>query len=228
MAGTYLTNAEAAVKTAQANLESVRGRLRAQRSELAGLKAQVDQAEQYQLIAPIDLSTDSTPYPQVGSYAASYITINGQEIKLWHETGEFGLWHVDSATPDAVTLSLTIQGGPDDAPAPDRLAIVERGAVAVTDGRVSFVGATDDCPEATETIDAGGRALLPGLVDPHTHLVFAGSRVDELARRMSGVDYRTIAALESTIWTSILRPVKRSLVMKALGRSIVKALPLGA
>lgn len=84
--------------------------------------------------------------------------------------------------------------GPDDAPAPDRLAILERGAVAVTDGRVSFVGATDDCPEATETIDAGGRALLPGLVDPHTHLVFAGSRVDELARRMSGVDYRTIAA----------------------------------
>jgi imidazolonepropionase len=42
--------------------------------------------------------------------------------------------------------------------------------------------------------DLGGRLLVPGLVDPHTHLVFAGSRVAELARKMAGEDYRKIAA----------------------------------
>ncbi|MEZ4338327.1 MAG: imidazolonepropionase [Sandaracinaceae bacterium] len=80
--------------------------------------------------------------------------------------------------------------GPDEAP----LGIRERAAVAVAHGRVAWIGPTDQAPPAPRTIDARGRALLPGLVDPHTHLVFAGSRVDEFARRMAGEDYRAIAA----------------------------------
>lgn len=84
--------------------------------------------------------------------------------------------------------------GPDDAPAAERLAPIEDGAVVLADGRVGWVGPSAEAPEASETIDAGGRVLLPGLVDPHTHLVFAGSRVDEFARRMAGEDYRKIAA----------------------------------
>ncbi|MCR9244630.1 MAG: HlyD family efflux transporter periplasmic adaptor subunit [bacterium] len=66
VAGTDLTNAEAAVKTAQANLESVRGRLRAQRSELAGLKAQVDQAEQAERSAALDLRDTELRAPFTG------------------------------------------------------------------------------------------------------------------------------------------------------------------
>ncbi len=85
--------------------------------------------------------------------------------------------------------------GPDGAPAGARLAIVERGAVAMREGMVAYVGESSPAlaREAGEVIDARGGVVLPGLVDPHTHLVFAGSRVDEFARRMAGEDYRAIA-----------------------------------
>src|SRR5205085_11115599 len=60
-------------------------------------------------------------------------------------------------------------------------------ALVVEDGRVSAVeraGAAGD-----ERIDAGGRCVLPGFVDSHTHLVFAGDRADEFAARMAGAPY---------------------------------------
>lgn len=86
--------------------------------------------------------------------------------------------------------------GPTDAPAKQRLGVIDAGAVAVQGDRVAWVGAERELgiARAERTIDAGGRIVMPGLVDPHTHLVFAGSRVDELARRMAGEDYRAIAA----------------------------------
>jgi len=87
--------------------------------------------------------------------------------------------------------------GPDDAPPLARLAILESGAVAIGhDGRVAYVGEASSSlvSESEEVVDAAGGCVLPGLVDPHTHLVFAGSRVDEFARRMAGEDYRAIAA----------------------------------
>lgn len=86
--------------------------------------------------------------------------------------------------------------GPPEAPPADRLGILDDGAVAVVDGRVAWVGPREElgAARAARTLDAGGRLVMPGLVDPHTHLVFAGSRVDEFARRMAGEDYRAIAA----------------------------------
>lgn len=86
--------------------------------------------------------------------------------------------------------------GPPDAPPAQRLCIIEDGAIAVAHGRVAWVGPRAElgAARAARTIDAGGRIVMPGLVDPHTHLVFAGSRVDEFARRMAGEDYRSIAA----------------------------------
>ena len=75
----------------------------------------------------------------------------------------------------------------------ERLAVVEPGAVGFHAGRITYVG-KDRALNALETIDAGGDAVLPGFVDCHTHLVFAGSRVGEFGRRMNGEDYRKIAA----------------------------------
>lgn len=73
--------------------------------------------------------------------------------------------------------------------------LVERDeAIGIDEGRIAWIGARESAPEAKETHDFAGALVLPGLVDPHTHLVFAGSRADEFARRMSGVDYHTIAA----------------------------------
>jgi imidazolonepropionase len=79
------------------------------------------------------------------------------------------------------------------------LGLVERAAVAATGGRVVFAGpeaALPDLPVAPgcERIDAGGRAVVPGLVDAHTHLVFAGDRADEFAARLRGFGYEQALA----------------------------------
>ena len=68
---------------------------------------------------------------------------------------------------------------------------VRTGYVGIRDGKLAHLGA-EPVP-AAETRAVSG-CILPGLVDPHTHLVFGGSRVDEFARRMAGEDYRVIAA----------------------------------
>lgn len=85
--------------------------------------------------------------------------------------------------------------GPETSPR-ERLGVIDSGAIAIEHERIAWVGPERELgiARAKRTLDAGGRIVLPGLVDPHTHLVFAGSRVDEFARRMAGEDYRTIAA----------------------------------
>jgi imidazolonepropionase len=79
------------------------------------------------------------------------------------------------------------------------IAAVPRASVAGWQGRIVAVGAADMVartvrltPEAV-VIDGRGRTVLPGLVDPHTHLVYAGDRRDELARRLAGATYAEIA-----------------------------------
>ncbi|MET0296592.1 MAG: imidazolonepropionase [Microbacterium sp.] len=62
-------------------------------------------------------------------------------------------------------------------------------AILVSDGLVAWVGPADDAPTADATVDAGGRAVIPGFVDSHTHLVFGGDRADEFEARMTGVPY---------------------------------------
>jgi len=75
------------------------------------------------------------------------------------------------------------------------LGIVEDAAVAISDGVVEWVGDGADIPAEygdLPRLDAGGAAVLPGFVDPHTHLVFAGDRSDEFARRLRGESYEEI------------------------------------
>jgi imidazolonepropionase len=77
----------------------------------------------------------------------------------------------------------------------EELGIVKDGAVAVRDGRILAVGKTSDISKrfrAEEIIDAARRLVVPGFVDPHTHLVFAGSREDEFEMRLKGVSYMEI------------------------------------
>jgi imidazolonepropionase len=69
------------------------------------------------------------------------------------------------------------------------LGIRRDAAVVVEDDRVVWVGPAGAAPAADEHFDASGRTVLPGFVDSHTHLVFAGDRAAEFAARMSGVAY---------------------------------------
>ena len=62
-------------------------------------------------------------------------------------------------------------------------------AMVIDDDHVLWVGDNADAPDADERLDAQGCAVLPGFVDSHTHLVFAGERSDEFEARMSGDHY---------------------------------------
>src|SRR5687768_10216817 len=75
------------------------------------------------------------------------------------------------------------------------LGLVEGAAVACRDGRIAFAGPELALPEgrAAVTVDAGGAAVIPGLVDAHTHIAFAGDRDDEIRQRLAGRSYREIA-----------------------------------
>ncbi len=63
------------------------------------------------------------------------------------------------------------------------------GALVIDGGRVAWAGPAAHAPAADEIVDAGGRAVLPGFVDSHAHLVFAGERGAEFAARMAGRPY---------------------------------------
>jgi imidazolonepropionase len=81
--------------------------------------------------------------------------------------------------------------------APDRpgLGEVTDGVVAALDGRIVYAGPKAEAPafEAAATTDCEGRWITPGLIDPHTHLVFGGDRALEFELRLAGASYEEIA-----------------------------------
>jgi len=77
----------------------------------------------------------------------------------------------------------------------EELGIVRDACLAVKDGKILAVGKTREIKRSfgtEETIDAKGKVVIPGFVDPHTHLVFAGSREDEFEMRLKGATYMEI------------------------------------
>ena len=71
----------------------------------------------------------------------------------------------------------------------DRLGIRNDAALVVADGHIAWVGPRSAAPTADARIDVAGRTVLPGFVDAHSHLVFAGDRAAEFAARMTGQPY---------------------------------------
>jgi imidazolonepropionase len=69
------------------------------------------------------------------------------------------------------------------------LGLLTDAALVVDGGTVAWVGPAAEAPAADEYVDAAGRAVLPGFVDSHSHLVFAGDRAPEFAARMAGTPY---------------------------------------
>ncbi|MCX6399407.1 MAG: imidazolonepropionase [Propionibacteriales bacterium] len=76
-----------------------------------------------------------------------------------------------------------------DPAADDLLGLRTDAAVVIDGGLVTWVGAASAAPAADEVIDVGGAAVLPGFVDSHSHLVFAGDRAPEFRARMAGESY---------------------------------------
>jgi imidazolonepropionase len=74
----------------------------------------------------------------------------------------------------------------------NQFGVIADAAIAVADGIVTWIGTdreVDARAKGTEVVDCGGRAIIPGFVDSHTHLAFAGERSHEFAARMAGTAY---------------------------------------
>ncbi|TCO15373.1 imidazolonepropionase [Kribbella steppae] len=69
------------------------------------------------------------------------------------------------------------------------LGEIRDAALVIEGSKVAWVGSRRDAPAADSALDLGGRAVIPGFVDSHAHLVFAGDRAEEFAARMSGTPY---------------------------------------
>jgi imidazolonepropionase len=109
------------------------------------------------------------------------------------------------------------------------LGLVHDAAVVVDGGRVVWVGRAADAPAADRRVDVEGRAVLPGFVDSHSHLVFAGERSAEFEARMSGVPYdgggiaSTVKATREADDDTLRRRVKALLdEMRAQGTTTVE------
>jgi len=86
------------------------------------------------------------------------------------------------------------------------LDLIVDGAIAVRDGLIVDVGTTSELRgrhQARKEIDAGGRCVLPGFVDPHTHLPWAGNRADEFEMRVQGASYMEIMAAGGGIMSTV-------------------------
>ncbi|MFQ5943540.1 MAG: imidazolonepropionase [Anaerolineales bacterium] len=113
---------------------------------------------------------------------------------------------------------LTLAGGPQRGGGLGQLGIIEDGAIAIEGDRILEVGDSDALrstyePEAT--IHAVGRVVLPGFVDPHTHLIWAGDRADDFEARAAGATYMEILAEGGGILSTVrhTREAKISVLM---------------
>jgi imidazolonepropionase len=103
---------------------------------------------------------------------------------------------------ELLTLSSSFQEG-------SGLGIIQNGAVATKEGRILWVGKTEELSgkfflnrEGRE-MDATGKVAMPGLIDAHTHLIFAGSRENEFEQRIQGLSYQEIAGRGGGILSTV-------------------------
>ena len=86
------------------------------------------------------------------------------------------------------------------------LAIIRDGGMLIHDAKIDSVGPSDEIEKKSrgaQTVDARGRVVLPGFVDAHTHLVFAGNRLDDFERRARGETYEQISKAGGGIWSTV-------------------------
>ncbi|RJQ81061.1 imidazolonepropionase [Pseudonocardiaceae bacterium YIM PH 21723] len=106
----------------------------------------------------------------------------------------------------------------------DSLGQLTDAAVVIDGDRIAWVGAAAEAPDADERVDAEGRAVLPGWVDSHSHLVFAGDRTAEFTARMAGQAY---AAGGIAVTVNATRAASDEELRAGLRRHVAEALSQG-
>jgi imidazolonepropionase len=145
-------------------------------------------------------------------------------LLCWHNTGALG----NSLLIIGASQLLTLRGsGPRRGAALENLGIVKDGALLLRDGLIAAVGTRakiEAMPEVVdaEKLDLGGRVVLPGFVDPHTHLIHAASRAEEYELKIAGASYEEIARKGGGILNSVKK--LRAMTAEALKRRARHAL----
>jgi imidazolonepropionase len=124
----------------------------------------------------------------------------------------------------AQLVTCASPGGPRRGAAMDDVGVMADGAVAIKDGRIVAVGPSEDLLAryvAEEELDATGCVVCPGFVDPHTHVVYAGDRVDEFERRIRGETYQQIAASGGGILSTV-RATRAAAVPSIVDQSLAR------
>jgi imidazolonepropionase len=106
----------------------------------------------------------------------------------------------------SATQLLTLQGGPQRGQTLGTLGIIENGAVLIRDEKILATGKTDELRAAypnEPTLDASGCVVMPGFVDPHTHIVWGGDRAKEFEMRLEGAKYLDILAAGGGIISTV-------------------------
>jgi imidazolonepropionase len=111
-------------------------------------------------------------------------------------------------------------------------AVIDHGSLLIEEDRIAWVGPDADLPPLppdAETIDAAGKTVLPGLVDSHTHLLFAGWREDEFEQRLQGLSYQEISARGGGINASVqqVRRASRAELKELARQRLARMLALG-
>ncbi len=112
-----------------------------------------------------------------------------------------------------------------------QLEVKEGAALAIADGEIKWIGSDEEVGEvdAQEVIDADGKVVSPGLVDPHTHLVFGGSREEEMALKQAGVPYLDILKQGGGILSTVrsTRSESEEALFEKAKRSVERILSYG-
>jgi imidazolonepropionase len=106
----------------------------------------------------------------------------------------------------AQVITVASPDGPKRGEAMGKLGIISDAAVAIRDGRILDIGPSSELRSqvrAARSLYAGGHLVLPGFVDPHTHLVWAGERADEFEMRIGGASYLQIMAAGGGIMSTV-------------------------
>jgi len=111
----------------------------------------------------------------------------------------------------------------------DLLGVRSKTALVVEDDKIAWIGAATETPPADTMIDVDGRAVIPGFVDSHSHLVFAGDRAGEFVARMTGQPYDgggigvTMAATRAASDDELARLVEARIAeLRALGTTTIE------
>ncbi|MBX7174606.1 MAG: imidazolonepropionase [Pyrinomonadaceae bacterium] len=116
-----------------------------------------------------------------------------------------------------------------------KLGIIPKGAVAIQSGKIQAVGTTAEilenymCDNLENVINAGGKVVMPAFVDPHTHIIYGGNRLDEFELKIKGADYLEILANGGGILSTVKRTRESSYdeLFKATSKRLDKMLAHG-